>query len=277
MPAPNATLATGSAHSRRLSRAKNSEMNDNFVLAADANANRKPAYFIYVFNVSNRDIKIDRPWAHPSVILKATPSGAEYGPPFVLEDIKQETVDRAGSWEMGTRGVRGEFLAQDLLNPDRMWVPNQSNEPYWKTESPGSVVDSGNEGTNLYAFGCFWDTQNPPSPEAVLKARARLEGTYNGLVENANLLALQGASGLRQIGPLHRIAANYLGVETEWNRIMRGKHTCPGCGDMVPTGINRHMPKDKCGYVFDWDKALAGGQATTKEAIDAGVMEPPKK
>ena len=276
MPVPNATIATGTPNANRMTRAKNAEMNDNFNLVADANANRKPAYYVYIYNVSNRDITISRPWAHPAVILKAAPAGAEYGPPFVLEDIKQETVDRAGSWEMGTRGVRGEFLAQDLLNPDRMWTPG-NGDPYWMTEVPRNAAESSNEGTNMYAYGCFWETQNPPSKEAVARARERLELTYNGLVEKANMLALQGASGLKEIGPLMRHAANYLGIETEWNRTLRGKQTCPGCGEMVNLGIARHMPKDKCGYVFDWEKALAGGQATTKEAIEAGVMEPPKK
>lgn len=70
---------------------------------------------------------------------------------------------------------------------------------------------------------------------------------------------------------MHR-AADYFDLETVWHSELKASQICPGCGDKVPASMVRHMPREKCGYVFDWNGAIRAGLATKKEMDDANVM-----
>jgi hypothetical protein len=70
-----------------------------------------------------------------------------------------------------------------------------------------------------------------------------------------------------------KIAATWAHINVAWNHMLRSTIECPGCGEFISPKLARHMPKDKCGYVLDWPKAIANGLATKKEAKDAGQLE----
>ena len=263
MPRPNAMISSDTRHARRLTRAKMMEMNPEPESILDANIRRKPEYFVYIYNVSTMEQRVSRPWAHPDLIIPACGPDEPYSQPAVLPDIVQDRVERAGSWDIGVRGVDGKFLAQDALHPD---FPNGD----WRNYRSLSASTAGNDGTDLYAYGCWWSLSNPPTNEEVNIAKERLAATYRREIQKA--AALQMAGKPNEITPMMHRAADYFDLETVWHSELKASQICPGCGEKVPASMVRHMPREKCGFVFDWNGAIRNGVATKKEMDDANVM-----
>jgi hypothetical protein len=268
----NASLLGGTPKARKGAEIFNREKNDNFVFTGDANLIREPKFFIAIFNVSDMEQRVERPWLNPSkrgkiMLIPACEKHERHGKPFLIPDIVQLPTGSSGSWEISARGVDGKFLAQDALNPEEP-VGN------WTTVRDRLEAESANEGTNLYHLGCFWEKvalEPPyePSEEAVDTAIVRLERTYNRWIEEANLLALAGGMKVMEIGHTHRRAANYFGRSFTWNMRYEKQNQCPNCANPVPQTASRCF---QCKYVFDWTRALTTGVATVEEAEKAGIM-----
>lgn len=271
---PNATIDGGSTNARRMTTAKHREMNDNFIFVGDANLTHIPQFWVGIFNVSNIEHRIERPWVHPTrrgqlILIPACEDDQPYGKPFIIPDIIQTPIERAGSWELSTRGVDGRFLAQDALNPEDM-------RGSYKTVRPASEGLMRNEGTNLYHLGCFWITAPTveeliPTQDELDLANDRLDARANLLIQEASLFYLQGAQGIQQIGNLHRWAANrFPDVEVEWNKKYTRRMPCPECGAaLMPTAA----VCTKCPCVINWTRAIERGLRTKEQAIAAGVMQ----
>jgi hypothetical protein len=264
---PTATIeGSATPNARRLTETMNREKNYGFVFNGDANLRHEPRYFVKIYNLSEFEHKVERPWVHPQrfgnlIVIPECLPGEPYSKPFRIPDIVQMRTERPGSVELGVRGVDGRFLAQDALNPDD---PTGN----WKTMKPIPAGQAMNEGTNLYNFGVFWTIEDEPTPEELAKARERLEGTYNHLIEEANLLALEGAKGMSAIGHLHRRAANYFGINTDWNRKFTRKIECPECG---AANIQTASVCSACPMVFSWERALRNGLRTAVQAQAIGI------
>jgi ribosomal protein S27AE len=263
MPRVTAVISSDSRNARRLTRSKMMEHNPEPEQISDANIRRKPEFFVYIYNVSQIEQRIARPWAHPNLVIPACEPDEPYGQPAVLPDIVQDRIDRPGSWDIGVRGVDGRFLAQDAIHPD---LPGTD----WKTYKPVPAGNAGSLGTDLYALGVWWSTNNPPTEEEVKTARDRLAATYRQQIQVANRLQMAGKSD--EITPLMHRAADFFDLDLAWHTELTARQVCPGCGEKVPASMARHMPREKCGYVFDWNAALRSGVATKKEADEAGVM-----
>jgi hypothetical protein len=251
------------------------EKNDNFMFTGDANLRHVPKYFVRIFNVSDMEQRIERPWVMPGkggkmIVVPAKEDGQRYSRPFLIPDIVQMPTDRAGGWEMGTRGIDGKFLAQDAINPED---PSGN----WKTVRTRLESSLSNEGTNLYHFGLFWDstpgtdTSVPPSEDALRVAVERLEANYNRLIDEAQLMSINPKM-MDQVGHLHRRAANYFGRSFTWNIRYEKQNQCPNCGTALPMTASRCFTQG-CRRVIDWTRALEEGTATVEEAIAAGVLE----
>jgi hypothetical protein len=261
-----ATIDAGTAHAARATATMNREKNFGFVFNGDANLRHEPKYFVKIFNLSEFEHRVERPWVHPQrfgnmIVIPACEVGKPYSNPFRIPDIVQMRTERPGSVELGVRGVDGRFLAQDALNPDD---PTGN----WKTMKPIPAGQAANEGTNLYNFGLFWTIEDDPTQEELSTARQRLEATYNHLIEEANLRALEGAAGTKMIGHLHRRAANYFGIDVEWNRRFTRKVECPECG---APNIQTASVCSKCPMVFSWERALRNGVRTATQALAVGI------
>jgi hypothetical protein len=266
------TTVKGSRHSERLTRAKNREHNDQFVFSGDANLTHTPQFWVGIFNVSGMEHRIDRPWVHPGkrgqlIVIPAAAQDEPFGTPFVIPDIVQMPEERPGSWQMRTFGQDGRFLAQDALNPE-------DPAGNWRTMREIGAGLAANENTNLYRLGCFWITAKTreelyPNEEEIETAHTRLEATYNTLIEDANLLFLTGADGQRQIGHTHRRAANYFGIETEWNKKYTRKIACPNCAEPLNPAA---ATCTKCPAVLNWERAIALGLRSIQQAMDAGII-----
>ena len=275
MPPPNATLLGRTPKAAKQSEVFMREKNDNFVFTGDANLRHTPSYFVRIFNVSEMEQRIERPWVMPGkggkmIVVPAKEPEERYSKPFLIPDIVQVPTDRGGSWEMGTRGLDGKFLAQDALNPED---PSGN----WKTVRTQLESALGNEGTNLYHFGCFWDatsgldTDVPPAEIAIETAIKRLEANYNRLIDEAQTMSINPKL-MDQIGHLHRRAANYFGRSFTWNIRYEKQNQCPNCGTALPLTASRCFNQG-CRRVVDWTRAIGEGTASVEEAIAAGVME----
>jgi hypothetical protein len=256
--------------SQEINQLENGEM----FFRGDANTARTPQYYVYLFNVSPITQYVERSWgrlialgngvSQRGVVIEAAPEGHEYGKPYIIKDIEQIPYAIVpGLPETAIRGERGEFLAQDVLNPD---------QPYGNAETTGTMnlANTFNEGTNLYAWGCFRTRNNPPKPEEVVAAKKRWEKKANALLQQGNQLSQQGKAP--EITQPMRDAAQYLKVNVPWNQIFRSTIECPGCGEHISPNLARHMPKDKCGWVFNAEVALKKGQLTRKEAKEMGLV-----
>jgi len=239
------------------------ELNPEPEQIIDANIRRKPEYYVYIYNVSTMEQRISRPWAHPALIIPACEPDQPYSQPAVIPDIVQDRVERAGSWDIGIRGVDGKFLAQDALHPDLLGGD-------WKSYRRIPKGSAANDGTDLYSLGCWWSLNNPPTEEEVKTARDRLAATYRQEIQKANALQMQGKP--EEISPMMHRAADFFDLELPWHTELTARIVCPGCGEKVSSSMVRHMPREKCGYVFDWNRAIRAGVATKKEADEAGVM-----
>lgn len=283
MPIPNATIATGTPAAVRATRLKNEEMNNRFIFGGDANLRHTPQFYVGIFNVSDIEHKIERPWVHPQalgpgytakfIVVPACEAGQPYGRPFIIPDIVQMPIENPGSWELRTIGQDGRWLAQDAINPE----DPQGN---WRTVRPVNAGMTMNEGTNLYRLGCFWTIgksidELKPSDEEVETAHNRLTATFEELANQAELLSLEGAKGLMQIGNLHRRAANYLsehfGREFNWNKKFVRMVPCGACGlpNNPMASVCVHAP---CRGVMNWENAVKSGVRTIKDARNAGIV-----
>ena len=246
---------------RTLERSKNGPM----VMQGDMNARREPQFYIYIYNVGPTTQDIPRPWAIGGRIhVPSCPLGQDYIEAYKIPDIVQENAGITGSNEIVIRGRDGRFYAQDALNPD---------EPQgdWRSKTVINKGLSTSMGTNLYNYGLFWTTSNPPEPEAVDAARKRWLKTSNELIEQGTTywVAQQDTkySG-DKVGNLHHLAADWLQIETDWHRRFEPKKACPGCGEQLSMSA---VICKSCSATFDWAKAVSLGLRTKQQALDSGI------
>jgi hypothetical protein len=272
MVPPNASISMGTKKAVKAQDIKNNEHNDNFIFTGDANLRHEPKYYVRMWNLSTIEQRIERPWVRPGhvgkiIVLPPPEPGEQLGTPFVIPDIVQMAVDQAGNWELGTRGVDGKFLAQDALNPEDM-------RGSWKTIRKKLTSNLSNEGTNLYHWGCFWDTtkgldlDQPPPEDAVKKTIERMEDNYNRLIDEAQMLSLDDKTR-NQIGYTHRVAANYFGRSFTWNIRYERQNPCANCGTSLPATASRCY---QCKRVINLELALREGTITMAEAIASGMI-----
>ena len=268
MPRPTATvLGTATPNARRMTRAKMEEMNPSGIMLNNAFLNRTPAYYVYVYNVSDMQHRIERPWAHPAVTIPPCEEGEAYSRPFIIPDIVAEVTPTVGGRvSLAVNGTDGKFLAQDAIHPEQIGGD-------WQSYQAPQISMSGSFGTDLYALGCWWSLNESPEPDSdeVMTARGRMEATYQRLIDEATLLSLGSQDDRKKIYASHHRAANYFKLSAPWHQRFTAKVECEGCGQIIPANVARHMPKDVCGFVRNWPAAIRGGMATREEARAAGI------
>ena len=273
MPEPTATISASSPNAGRMTRTMMERENPDFVFTGNANMTRAPEFYVGIFNVSDQQHLIERPWVNYNpaqrgkiLVIPARQENERVSKPFLISDVVQIPIRNVYSGEMDTRGQDGKFLAQDAINPE-------DSRGSWRTVKPVNAGLAANEGTNLYNWGVFWEavaTQtSTPSDEAVTAAYRRLEENYNRLIEEAKMLWTAGGQGRAQIGNTHRRAASYFGQEFEWNQLYRQRIECEGCGEKINP---KAVICPTCGAVRDWQKALALGMKTPAQAEAAGIV-----
>jgi hypothetical protein len=230
MPVPTAQLRDSAAAQtviRSIANDKNRE--SQLIMTGNPYKDRKPEFYVGIFNVSRRELVVERPWAiNGTVRIEARKEDALYGKPFVLADIELIHRPIVGNDEILTVPQKGEFLAQDIVNSND---PNGS----WKTYKAANPATEINIGNNYYEKGIFWvrlaTPDSEPDLDAVEAAIDRLELNYNRLIMEANELYASGPEGQKQLGagrgkPYHEAADYFITagheVDAPWHSVMKG-------------------------------------------------------
>lgn len=235
------------------------EFNGVPTMIGDMNIGRyvDPKYFVHIYNLGPIEQRISKPWLPGgSILIPACPKAQPYIEATKFPDVIQEKVGIQGSNEFTFRGRDARFYVQDALNPDD---PQGS----WKTANRPSSATSTNMGTNLYRLGVFWSVQNPPEQEAVDATRKFMESYFNSLIQEANSLHITKKDN--EIGSLHRHAADWFGVSTDWHTTHYATVPCEGCGALIPPQTIIHS----CGCVRNWEEAVKKGMRTKAQYEEA--------
>lgn len=207
-----------------------------------------PKETVYVYNVSGIEFNVPRPPNHPHLLIRKCPAKDEYllvgqvEHPFPQVDYDQNGRKRIEY----TDGYREATVMLSPMNPG--------------TNQNFDAPDQFNVGGNLNNFGVFWSKHNPPLPQELAAARARMEKTYKE--ELAILAALEARNPDEARGRANDIshaAATYFGQSTSWHRsdlipkqTGYGKINCPNCDEFVALeqAVCQH-----CNAVLDEEKA----------------------
>lgn len=222
---PN-SVASGQARSN----AGNGLAND-VVMTPDPFWDRKPDYYVGIFNVSPKQRKFSRPWGlsrdqqsgESIVIIEGRAAEDLWSKPYILKDKNPQHQLNPSTQEIHLTYQNGTFLAQDLLNCNDPWGD-------WKTARP-VTPNMGNEGNNYYEQGLFWcklkTPTSDPDLDAVESAIKRLEAHYEKLLGDANQMWVGGPEKQKEIADGHHEAAEYFlatnpELEFPWHTTMTG-------------------------------------------------------
>lgn len=186
--------------------------------------------------------------------IPACEHGQRVSKPYVLPSIVRQPYVDANDGVLKSKDLKGEFVAEDLMRP----------------YMAGTTASVWSFGQNWDDFGAFWSLNAIPTDEEIAKARTKLEKTLRAALDEATKLESQNKLG--DITPLMRHAAKYYGEDRAWDKTYKKTGECPACGQPAKDGIIMHT----CGYVFDWDRAIAGGLKTYEQAVAAGAKKPKK-
>ena len=251
----------------------------------DANADRPPDYFLYMYNISPRNFAIPRPPNFPLIRLAACPkSDADAEIMRVPDDelirnstgkivcrkvariqniVNEHWVD-ADSGEVRYRGINGERFAMDLINPTNigidMWAEISDPERSW--------LDS--DGTDdMSRRGLFWTLNDPPTETELARAKQRLEIHYQRMLRQADEYERDPATR-KMVGYEHHLAADYFSYDAPWHTIASVKESCRECGEPLPKpGVAFHRNSIGFVCVLDWKRAVEAGAKTMAEVPES--------
>lgn len=239
-------------------------------LQIDANAVRKPDYFVYVFTVAPRAFEVRQPNALPFVRIPACEQGEKVKYvckfPNVVNQIREDP-NTQGKAEI--TGLYGEGVAMSLCNPGNPTL-NQDQE-----FSPGDPYQA----ENLTKWGVFWSLNEVPTEKEIEWATAKLHKTLRALIQEADNLAQMGPEGRKQIlESTHYVAAKYFGYEGVWNTVVQIPVECPNCGSRMKKGAAYHRTEDGIICVIDWKRTVSAGVKSKSDVPDELVWwEKPKR
>lgn len=238
------------------------------IISRDPNYNRRPDYWINVFNITPVEHKRNRP---KEIVLRGCQKGQLWVISFRVPNIKNYAWTNACTLQPEFASIRGERFATDLLNPANL------SENIWVPIGTGDMDLMHGNGEDLTRRGFFWELRQKsdgycqscddgmkvcpvhdvPSAEALRKTKDKLEIHYDMMVKLGERLANDPKTAI-EIGEEHHRAAEYLNINTTWHRRTVIQNACPNCGEPINPGIAYHMSSmGPC--ILDWQKAVAAG------------------
>jgi hypothetical protein len=109
-------------------------------------------------------------------------------------------------------------------------------------------------------FGLFYSDKPEPTKEQLAEARRKLDAIMTAFLQAGDKLALEGAKGLEQVGPMHRKAAAFKKQKRDWSMVPESKIDCPGCGGAITPSAVKCVA---CGAVLNWKKAYELGMVAS--------------
>jgi hypothetical protein len=211
---------------------------------------RRPDYWIHVFNISRQKFLVRRPPAFPVIEIPACPNDKPYIEVLRIPNIVNEKSLNAlasGGSEVQVTPIFGERFAMDIINP-----ANEGAD-MWQ-EMGTSWIDSG--GDDLSRRGVFWTLNEEPTGEELRKARVWMERHYRKLIKDAEELSKRNRPG--DIIPEAHLAADHFKLSLAWHTDAEVPASCPNCGEPIKEGIAFHSSNGIL-CVIDWKRAVASG------------------
>lgn len=242
-------LTQGIAASRM--RTENGLINFN----VDITLQRKPQYYVHVFNVGKFPMKVNTGMIK-NYNVPTCKDGEEYVRCFTIPDVVTQAWQDPDNQQVRTFSEDGRRVAMDLINPTNMGLDQDVEF------RPEDVVS---QGSNLAVWGLFWSLNDPPTREELAKAKKRMEKHYRTLMQQAD-----GFSRINkpdQIQEYHHVAADYFGYagHGNWHVALEAPAACPNCGENIKKGVAFHRIDEHTVCVIDWDRTIAAGVKTEKD------------
>lgn len=220
------------------------------IVATDRDYNRRPDYWLHVFNISNREFIVRRPPDFPLIKIKACPKGDPWTLALRVGDTVRYKFVPAETGSPAFFSISGERWACDIINPanlgDKMWQDVTNLE-----------IRAFHGSDDLSVRGVFWSRNEQPSAEELHMARTRMEGHYRAVVQDAEEKYRDGKA--KELGEEHHAAADYLHINAPWHVKSAVQEPCPNCGEMINPGIAYHPSAVGGVCVIDWPRTVRAG------------------
>jgi len=216
-------------------------------------ANRKPDYWVHVYNISHREFHVTRPPHCPNIRIPACPDDEPYILAIKFPNITHLKDIRAESGETDLIPQYGERMAMDIINPSNLGVDMWAQPP-----ADQAWLDGGSD--DLSRRGVFWTINNPPTREELTKAKQRMEQHYHALIERANQISQDPQAPKNEISPEMHKAADYFQISPGWHSHLATPEFCENCGEQIRPGVAFHMNQSigmLC--IRSWEKAVNAG------------------
>lgn len=230
------------------------------IIGHDPNFNRKPDYWINIFNISPVEHIRHRPVDFPTIRIAACPPGKPYICAVRVPNIINYKWVSAETGQPSFVAIKGERFATDLINPGNI------TDEMWRDSYNPDMDQMHGGGDDLSRRGVFWSKNDVPTPEELKMAKTRMEKHYRECVQKAEDLARQGKTG--EIGGEAHIAADYLRVNSTWHVRTAVQEPCPNCGEMINPGIAFHASAFGSLCVLDWKRAVSAGVKAKADVPD---------
>lgn len=244
----------GMAEEQRLMQQANSAGIMLTDFSQDANLNRKPDYFVYVYSIVARRFEVKRPPTFPFIVFEPCSPDEQYKlvgtfPSPVNESIWMEDRNFV-------TGIYGERFVMGVLNPGGANIDRPDNT--MDNEASWSAATS-----DLTRRGLFMSLHKPPKAEEVQACRTKMEKHYRWLLQQGD--QLERTNRAREIGPEHHLAAEHFGYKANWHYVQTAPTPCPNCGELVRTGLAYHINPAGAVCVLDWKRAVRAGVKTMED------------
>lgn len=210
---------------------------------------RKPDYYVYLFNVSRQTFEVNRPPVFPKLVIKANEKGKEYTAVISIPEPLVTRKQNIDSGEIEYIPLNAVRYTMDILNPDNP----TTNQDFVVTGSTSANTN------DLGRRGVFFSLSNPPKKEEVEAARKRMEAHYTRLLEEADTTEVSDPKMLQTIlRPEHHHACEYFGYSRTWHTKNERPTQCPNCGEAIKAGSFMHM-NGGVPCILDWKRAYESG------------------
>ena len=245
--------------------------------------NRKPDFFVYIYNVSEMAFKVSRPPIFREMVIPGrSGQGMNYNAveemqknggnkelyilatklpsPLVAPKANVDSSD-VDYYAMDTRR-----FAMDIINPDNLGIDQDA------VLDAKSITSKGN---NIGAKGVFFSLNNPPTKAEITAAVTRMERGYMALLDEARTTeAAKPAELSSMLSPEHHAAADYYGEQFSWHGKKVKAVLCDVCGERTKENSAFHKMEDGGLCIKDWDRAIKAGVRSRAQAFEA--TEDPK-
>ena len=231
----------------------------------DMNLTRAPDRFVYIFSVSKREWKVDRPPLFQKLVFRACKPGERWTMVHRLPDpIQQPIHDIEKGRQRAGDPIPGLMAASNLLNPNNVSVISMDFDP-----SPEVAASFNSKGCDLVSQGLFFSLNEVPTEEEISAAERRLRRMQKHLIAVCDAMPtrkeLNDFLATERANVQDALAA--FGETREYHKPLVATKNCPNCATSIPSSAGFHL----LGTVYcvnDWQKAVAAGVKTRDDVPD---------